>query len=209
MFASESVMKMSSGFQLSCVVLALLASVLGTPAMAADDDSAKLEELKRAMSTPGSESIPGKKKVRTRAIVFDNEPADAAPAEAPRAPADCTAVSPDVKVNAVDFAIQFKVGSADLSSVSEGTLVEIGKILALSPERCVLVEGHTDSTGNADRNMVLSRDRAGSVVKFISERGGVERKRLIPIGKGSSDPIKNLDPRDPKNRRVVFKVVVG
>lgn len=204
-------MKKSACFQLSFFVVALLGVLGSQPAFAADDDAAKLEELKRAMATPGTESIPGKKKVRTRAIVFDSDSSQAGGApEAPAAPAaDCASLSPDVKANAVDFAIQFKVGSADLSSASEGTLVEIGKILSLSPDRCVLVEGHTDSTGNADKNVVLSRDRAGSVVKFISERGGVERKRLIPIGKGSADPIKNLDPRDPKNRRVVFKVVVG
>lgn len=87
--------------------------------------------------------------------------------------------------------------------------MEIAKILALSPERCVLVEGHTDISGNAERNLLLSRERAGSVVQFISDRGGVDRKRLVPVGKGSSDPVKNLDPRDPKNRRVVFKVVAG
>ncbi|CAB1367382.1 OmpA family protein [Denitratisoma oestradiolicum] len=203
-------MKTRTRFQLSLLMMALLGTIGAQPAFSANDDTVKLEELKRAMTTPGSESIPGKKKVRTRAIVFDSEPQVGSAPEAPVAPpTDCSSLSPDIKANAVDFAIQFKVGSADLSSTSEGTLIEIGKILSLSPDRCVLVEGHTDSTGNADKNMALSRDRAGSVVKFISERGGVERKRLIPIGKGSSDPIKNLDPRDPKNRRVVFKVVVG
>lgn len=200
-------MRVNFRLHLPLIALAMTAVLVAKPAFA-NDDLAKLEELKRAMSTPSGEGVPAKKKMRTRAIVMDSDPQ---PEEVPvpRAPADCAAVSPDVKANAVDFAIQFKVGSADLSPVSEGTLVEIGKILALSPERCVLVEGHTDVSGNAEKNLALSRDRAASVVKFISDRGGVERKRLVPIGKGSSDPLKNLDPRDPKNRRVVFKVVVG
>lgn len=210
---------------LSSVFLGLFLAAFGvTTAFADDDAKAKLDELKRAMTAPheGGADIGGtdtKKKVRTRAIVFDNEPQGATtPAAQPpaaelakvaKASSDCASLPPDVKANAVDFSIQFKLGSAEINSASEMTLTEIAKILSLSPDRCVLVEGHTDATGNADKNLSLSRDRADSVVKFISDRGGIDRKRIIPVGKGSSDPLKNLDPRDAKNRRVVFKVVAG
>lgn len=209
----------------SSLILGLLVAGFGATASFADDDSkAKLDELKRAMTAPqeGPTEIGGtgtKKKVRTRAIVFDNEPqagaAPAAPAAElaktakPAAKSDCSSLPADVKASAVDFAIQFKVGSAEISSASEMTLTEIAKILSLSPERCVLVEGHTDATGNTDKNLALSRERANSVVKYITDKAGIDRNRVIPSGKGSSDPMKNLDPRDPKNRRVVFKVVAG
>ncbi|QDX82198.1 hypothetical protein B9N43_13650 [Denitratisoma sp. DHT3] len=203
-------MRVNSRFHLSFVAFAVMAALGATKPVLASDDLAKLEELKRAMSVPGGEGAPAKKKMRTRAIVMDSDPQpEETPAPRGGAPVDCASISPDVKANAVDFAIQFRVGRAELSPVSENTLIEIGKILALSPERCVLVEGHTDVSGNAEKNLVLSRERAASVVKFISDHGGVDRKRLVPIGKGSSDPLKNLDPRDPKNRRVVFKVVTG
>ncbi len=176
-------------------------------AVAADDEAAKLKDLERAMSAPG-DGEPGKKKVRTRAIVFDN--AGSAPAgNSPAAGLDCANLPPDVRSNAVDFAIQFQVGSAKVSPSSEATLGSIAKILALAPDRCVLVEGHTDASGSADKNMALSKDRAGSVVSYIVEKAGIERKRLVPIGKGSSSPAAGLAPTDPKNRRVVFKVVAG
>jgi len=198
---------------ISGLMAALLTSFLTVSvANAADDDAAKFKELERAMAA--SQEGPAPKKPRTRAIVFDNEPqsgpnaAESAKAVS-SAPQDCTSVSPDAKMVAVDFAIQFNVASSTVSSASEPTLTQIAKILALSPDRCVLVEGHTDATGNADKNLTLSRDRASSVVNFIAERNGIDRKRLVPMGKGSSDPLKNLDPRDPKNRRVVFKVVTG
>lgn len=190
--------------------LMLLAMASGQ-SVAADDDAAKLEALQRAMTAPG-DGEPAKKKVRTRAIVFDNagSPAAAATgAQAPAAALDCASLPPDARASAVDFAIQFQVGSARVSPASEATLGSIAKILALAPDRCVIVEGHTDATGNADKNMALSRDRAGSVVNYISEKAGVERKRLVPIGKGSSNPATGLAPNDPKNRRVVFKVVAG
>lgn len=195
----------------------LLASFVGAAmAYAGDDEAAKLKELERALSAPQEGAPIGaapKAKVRTRAIVFDSEPQTAAPAPEPAkvaaAAMDCAAIPPDAKMIGVDFQIQFKVGSATISPASEATLTEIAKILSLSPSRCVLVEGHTDASGNADRNLVLSRDRADSVVNYIVEKNGIDRKRLVPLGKGSTDTMKNLDPRDPKNRRVVFKVVAG
>ncbi|MDD5176411.1 MAG: OmpA family protein [Sterolibacterium sp.] len=210
---------------LSSLALGLFIATFGTTAVYADDGSgAKLEELKRAMTAPnegGGAGIGGtdaKKKVRTRAIVFDNEPQqqEAAPQGAAKQglakvarPADCKSLPADVKANAVDFSIQFKVASAEISHASESTLNEIAKILSLSPDRCVLVEGHTDASGSTDKNQVLSQKRADSVVKYITDKGGVDHDRIVPVGKGSSDPIKDLDPRDPKNRRVVFKVVAG
>ena len=191
----------------SSVMAGLFFAGTGIQGVFASDDAGKLKELERAMSTPEQG---GKKKLKTRAIVFDgDQQAAAAPAEAPRASgvADCSTLSADVNAVPVDFAIQFKLGSAEIAPASEPTLREIAKILSLNPERCVLVEGHTDATGNAERNIELSHKRAGSVVKFIVEKSGIDRNRLVPLGKGSSDPMKNLDPRDKKNRRVVFKVV--
>lgn len=195
---------------ISALMSGLLVLAVGSgQAVAADDDAAKLKELERAMAAPG-EGEPGKKKVRTRAIVFDNAgSAPAASAAAPAAALDCASLPPDVRANAVDFAIQFQVGSAKVSPASEATLGSIAKILSLAPDRCVIVEGHTDATGNADKNMALSRDRASAVVNYISEKAGVDRKRLVPFGKGSSTPATGLAPNDPKNRRVVFKVVAG
>lgn len=199
-----------TGFVLSALVAGLFSFSAFSPVAFGAGDEAKLKELERAMNAPVEGGMV--KKPRTRAIVFDNESASseaAAPANSPKvaSAADCSSLSPDVKATAVDFSIQFKVGSAEVAPASEDVLRQISKILALSPDRCVLVEGHTDASGNADKNISLSRDRAGSVVKFIVEKTGMDRNRLVPIGKGSSDPLKNLDPRDSKNRRVVFKVV--
>ncbi len=193
---------------LSLCLAALLSLGGATLSYASSEDDAKLKELERAMNAPAAGAAPVKKKYGTRAIVFDNEPQSGAvePAK-PAATADCGALPPDVSAVSVDFAIQFKLGSAEVAPESEGTLRQIAKILGLNPDRCILVEGHTDATGNADRNMALSRDRADSVVRFIVEKAGMDRSRLAPIGKGQNDPLKNLDPRNPKNRRVVFKVV--
>ena len=198
-------------------VLIGLMLIAGVGAAQAASDDEKLKELERAMNAP-SETGMQKPKMRTRAIVFDNQPqagdsAASQPAQAqPQAATgsrDCASLPPNVRAVGVDFAIQFNAGSATVSPASEGTLSQISKVLALSPDRCVIVEGHTDVSGNFDKNMALSRDRATSVVNFISTRNGIDRKRLVPVGKGSTETMQNLDARDPKNRRVVFKVVTG
>lgn len=197
--------------------LMLIAGV-GIAQAASDED--KLKELERAMNMPSDTGMPQQK--RTRAIVFDNqqqsgsqaaEPsAQVAPSSASTTTAgsrDCGSLPSDVRTVGVDFPIQFNAGSATVSSASEGTLNQIAKVLALSPDRCIIVEGHTDVLGNYDKNMALSRDRANAVVIFISTRHGIDRKRFVPVGKGSTETMPNLDARDPKNRRVVFKVVTG
>ena len=196
----------------SCVLAALttLACASATPAFAAGDDLSKLKDLERAMTAPSEQPEP-KKKMRTRAIVMDNSDSQAeAPAQiGTPAARDCQALSPDVKSVAVDFAIQFDSGSAKVAGASIPVLNEIAKILALSSNRCVLVEGHTDAIGDFNKNMALSSARADSVVNYVVETKGLDRKNLVPIGKGSTDPLKDLNPRDAKNRRVVFKVVTN
>lgn len=219
---------------------AVLLTTIGSTAFAASADDVKLKELEQAMKVAPKAETPVKKP-RTRAIVFDTEPAAAQPAENPQAqspatpppvmaqpqaqtkvtavaqtgaqdkggrlPVDCSKLPADAKVTAVDFVISFKVNSSEIAPSSEGLLVQIAKVLNLSPERCVLVEGHTDASGSYEKNLLLSEKRASSVVKFISEKAEVDGKRLVAVGKGPSEPMKNTDPRDPKNRRVVFKVV--
>ena len=219
-------MKKHTKFIFTLLASACLISI-STQSMALNmGDEDKLKELERAMSgAPTSNAGAGEgaapvetltKKKRTRAIVFDAEPAaDAAPVATSVAVVaaksgqahDCKALPTDAKITPVDFAIQFKVGSADVAASSEDTLRQIAKILSLAPDKCILIEGHSDATGNADSNLSLSKDRASSVVKFIVDKAGMDTNRLTAVGKGQSEPLKNLDPRDPKNRRVVFKVV--
>lgn len=122
---------------------------------------------------------------------------------------DCSNLPPDIKTETMGFSIQFQAGRAAISPASEEALASIHKLLALSPDRCVIVEGHTDATGKTDKNMLLSKDRAVSVVNQLVEKGGIDRKRLVPVGKGSTSPLIGNDPNDSRNRRIVFRIVTG
>lgn len=207
-------MKINRRSLLACVFAAMFSAALTLP-VRADEDSDKLEALQKALKAPGSEgdaADPAKKKRRTRAIVFDNadEPAPAAAGQPARASGgsgavNCAGVNPDTQGVTVDFAIQFNVGSATIAPTSEALLDQIGKILSMNPSGCIVVEGHTDVSGNFEKNMALSASRADSVVKYLGK--SIDSSRLLSLGKGSTQPLKDLDPHHPKNRRVVFKVV--
>jgi outer membrane protein OmpA-like peptidoglycan-associated protein len=96
------------------------------------------------------------------------------------------------------WAIQFKLGSAEISG-STTDLETIYNLLVQAEETKLKVIGHTDSTGNPQSNVVLSKGRANSVVDYLIGRGiSKERFQLID-GKGSLEPISK---NDTENRRV-------
>ncbi|MBK7002650.1 MAG: OmpA family protein [Rhodoferax sp.] len=200
-------MKYAQYLRCACVLFVTATTFL--PSAFASEESDQLEALQRALKAPDSgatSAVPAKKTGRTRAIVFENNDS-APPPPAVGAPdvRNCATTSPDALGTAVGFSIQFASGKADIAESSEPLLAQIAKVLSLNPSACIVVEGHTDISGNADMNTVLSRMRAESVVKYLGK--STDQTRLIPVGRGSSQLLKNLDPRNPKNRRVVFKVV--
>lgn len=153
------------------------------------------------------------KELRATMKNLDNRPdrQSVKPAEVAKLPAqmDCANLPADIKANAVGFPIHFELKSDKISPESAATLDSIAKILALAPDRCVVIEGHADATGTAEKNMALSKARANSVANYIAGKAGIQRNRLVPLGKGSSSPATGLDPTDPQNRQVIFKVATG
>lgn len=72
----------------------------------------------------------------------------------------------------------------------------------------VRIEGHTDDSGGHDHNMKLSQDRADTVSKWLTDKGGIDKARLDTKGWGPDRPVKKNDTADNKeaNRRVDFKI---
>ena len=69
-----------------------------------------------------------------------------------------------------------------------------------------LIEGHTDSTGDAAHNMDLSKRRAEAVKSVLVSQFGIDGARLTTAGLGSSKPVgSNGTPQGrAENRRVEF-----
>jgi outer membrane protein OmpA-like peptidoglycan-associated protein len=77
-----------------------------------------------------------------------------------------------------------------------------------NPDLKVEIDGHTDSTGTAAYNMMLSEKRAKAVKEFMVTRG-IDPKRLTTKGFGITKPAASNDTKEgrAKNRRVEFTPV--
>jgi outer membrane protein OmpA-like peptidoglycan-associated protein len=69
----------------------------------------------------------------------------------------------------------------------------------------VIIEGHTDDTGNEEHNLELSENRAKSVMNYLAGRG-IPVKRLSFLGMGETTPLypNTSDENRRRNRRVDF-----
>ncbi len=78
----------------------------------------------------------------------------------------------------------------------------------LSEAYAGIIIGHTDSTGNAEYNMGLSKRRAQSVADYLVSTG-VEPEKLRVTGRGKNDPIASNDTEEGRalNRRVDIIVI--
>jgi OmpA-OmpF porin, OOP family len=86
------------------------------------------------------------------------------------------------------YGILFDTNSARIRAESFATLDEVGRVLAGQAAWALTVEGHTDSTGTADRNQVLSQQRAASVAEYLTAKG-VAAGRLTTVGFGQTKPV--------------------
>ena len=104
-------------------------------------------------------------------------------------------------------AVQFLSGSARLTEDARLALNQIATTLKSQPNLSVEITGHTDSQGNDNFNLELSRQRAESVRQRLLQRG-VDGDRLIAQGLGESSPVADNSTADGRreNRRVEFKV---
>ena len=105
--------------------------------------------------------------------------------------------------------INFETNRATIKGgISFEILDQVGAVLKSNPDIRIVIEGHTDSTGNAARNLQLSDDRANSVRAALIERA-VDPPRLEAIGYGQSRPIASNKTKKGKaaNRRVEFNIV--
>lgn len=99
--------------------------------------------------------------------------------------------------------VLFTTGRADLKGGATSNLSKLAAFLNKYPDRTVIIEGHTDSTGSEDFNMGLSQRRADSVKAYLTGQG-VAAYRLDALGKGEGYPVSGNDSATGRqqNRRV-------
>ncbi len=102
--------------------------------------------------------------------------------------------------------IRFEESSADIDPASRGLVGEVAEALRPCLGSIIAIVGHTDSSGNAAGNLILSQERADAVRQALIERG-IPADGLRANGVGSAEPINGLNPSDPANRRIEFSVI--
>lgn len=99
--------------------------------------------------------------------------------------------------------VLFGTDMANLNPNGMRTVQKLTDVLRQNPQRTVLVEGFTDSTGAASYNQQLSERRAGAVQSALQELG-IARERVAIRGYGESYPVAANDTAQNRqlNRRV-------
>ena len=106
-------------------------------------------------------------------------------------------------------AVRFQTGSARLLGDSDQILDQIVAILKRYPDYHLQIAGHTDSVGDANRNQILSEDRAKACYNYLIAKGIIPG-RISYVGLGESEPIadNNRTAGRKLNRRVEFRMFV-
>ncbi len=109
--------------------------------------------------------------------------------------------------------VKFKTNSAEILKApdSDSILEAVAKILKDHPEiKKIRVEGHTDTKGIPKNNLTLSKNRAASVVKWLT-KAGVDKARMESDGYGQDKPIDSNTTEEGRknNRRVEFNILDG
>ena len=109
----------------------------------------------------------------------------------------------DAKI--VTHGINFDVDKATIRPESMGTLNQVKRILTQNPDLKFEIDGHTDNTGTAAHNIVLSEQRANAVKAQLVAMG-IDGSRLSAKGFGDTKPIAPNSTAEGKanNRRVEF-----
>ncbi|ACN16810.1 OmpF [Desulforapulum autotrophicum HRM2] len=97
----------------------------------------------------------------------------------------------------------FDFDSSTLKPGAYSELDRVAKVLRDFPQTRIRVEGHTDSKGTDQYNMLLSQRRAQAVTDALVQRG-VDPMRMESIGFGESQPVSS---NDGDNRRVNIVII--
>lgn len=99
--------------------------------------------------------------------------------------------------------VLFATDQARLNPEGQRTVQKLAQVLTQNPQRTVLIEGFTDSTGSSAHNQALSERRADAVQLGLLEQG-IARNRIAIHGYGEAHPVAGNESTADRqlNRRV-------
>ena len=102
----------------------------------------------------------------------------------------------------------FETGKADLKPESFTVLDELVAYLVRKEDERIELGGHTDNVGTAKSNLILSQNRANTVMNYLISKG-IDPSRLTAKGYGLSMPIAENTTAEGRalNRRTEVKIL--
>ena len=129
---------------------------------------------------------------------------------------DKPAIIGELKIQAIENGqkyeledILYETDSYELTKESKFTLKCFKDYLITNPNYSITLEGHTDDIGDAQDNLILSRNRAAGVKTYLIDLG-IEASRLSSVGHGENQPKfpNNSSVNRKKNRRTEFELSI-
>ncbi len=104
--------------------------------------------------------------------------------------------------------IYFDVGKFELKPESQVELEKLIQLLTDNPSLKIEISGHTDNVGKPADNLLLSNNRAKSVITYLVSKA-IPAQRLIARGYGETKPMSDNKTEEGRalNRRTEMKVV--
>jgi OmpA-OmpF porin, OOP family len=104
--------------------------------------------------------------------------------------------------------VEFDFGKSFLRPSSYSVLDDLVDYLNRKPNQRIEIGGHTDNVGSDAKNLVLSLERAKSIVAYLISKG-ISNDRLVAKGYGAEEPIEEniTEEGRQKNRRTEVKIL--
>ncbi|MFP4474473.1 MAG: OmpA family protein [Desulfatibacillaceae bacterium] len=108
----------------------------------------------------------------------------------------------------IELYVQFDFDKAEVKPEFHDDLKEVAEFMKTFPDTRAVLEGHTDSIGNKEYNIALSKRRAQAVRDYLIDNFNISADRFGIIAFGESRPIAPNDTPEGryKNRRVEAEI---
>lgn len=105
--------------------------------------------------------------------------------------------------------VLFRLNSSDLTSQDKQKLDELAQSVTSLKHFAIEVQGYTDKTGSKEYNLELSRRRADSVVRYLTEVHNIPLVKIHLLGYGTDNPAQPNSTRQGRrqNRRAEVRVL--
>lgn len=104
------------------------------------------------------------------------------------------------------YTVYFQWGQSTITEAAQKVIDEVVEAVEPITQYDIVLSGHTDASGSAKYNLMLSQKRADAVKEKLIA-GGVKEEQIKTYAFGESDPqVKSDKPKEENNRRVQITV---